>query len=135
MTFLDQINAQLTQFRLLPLNSEQLECLNDRSRLKEAAGMLDDLAARCAVQLPHPSGTEHGAFATEEEAREQAEQLAQNHGVVWLDELATDEGRSFGDDEFYVRAFDGPDAALAAALGSSVLACWVEGTEVAAPND
>lgn len=135
MTIQDQINTQLTKLGLSPLHSEQLECLNDRSRLKEAAGMLDDLIARCGVRLPRPTGTEYGPFKSDEEAREEAERLAQGHEVVWLDEMATDDGRSFGDNEFYVTAFSGPDAALAAATGYSVLAYWVGGTEVVLRDD
>jgi hypothetical protein len=128
MSIADHINAQLAALNLLPLTSEQLDCLGDATRLSEAAAMLDDLAARCGVQLPRPKGVETGPFASEDEAREEAEKQVKEWPVVTLDEMATDDGRSYGTNEYTVIAFSGPDAALAAACGGWVT-YWVAGQE------
>jgi len=128
MSLVDSINAQLAELDLLPLTSEQIECLTDAARLDEAAAMLDDLAARCRVRLPLPEGTETGPFASEDEAREEAEEQAKKYDAVALDEAATDDGRSYGNNEYYVIGFSGPDAALAAACRGWVT-YWVNGAQ------
>jgi hypothetical protein len=128
MTLPDQINSQLVTLDLLPLTSEQIECLADPSRLDEAAAMLDDLAARCGVRLPLPEGVETGPFKSEGEAREEAEEQAKKYDAVALDEMATDEGRSYGNNEYFVIGFTGPDAALAAACRGWVT-YWVKGEQ------
>jgi hypothetical protein len=128
MNLAEQINVQLVFLRLLPLNSEQLDCLNDPARLDEAAGMLNDLAVRCGVRLPFPAGTELGPFASEEEAREEAQEQAQRFDAVCIDKMATDEGRSYGRNEYYVTGFNGPNAALAAACRADA-GYWVAGKE------
>ncbi len=128
MTLVDSINAQLAALDLLPLTSEQIECLSDPARLDEAAAMLDDLAVRCRVLLPLPEGTETGPFATEDEARDEAEEQAKNYDAVALDEAATDDGRSYGSNEYYVIGFTGPDAALAAAC-RGYITYWVNGVQ------
>jgi hypothetical protein len=128
MTLADRINTQLADLNLLPLTSEQVECLTDRARLDEAAAMLDDLAARCGVRLPLPDGIETGPFADEDEAREEAEEQAKKYDAVALDEAATDDGRSYGNNEYYVIGFTGPDAALAAARRGWIT-YWVKGEQ------
>lgn len=129
MTLADQINAQLAKYDLLPLNSEQLACLADHARIEEAVAMLDDLRARCGVRLLPPKGTEFGPFESEEAAREEARQQATRFEAVCVDEMATDEGRSYGRNEYYVIGYDGPDAALVAASRPEVVAYWVSGEE------
>jgi hypothetical protein len=126
MTLADRINTQLAALNLLPLTSEQIQCLTDPARLEEAAAMLDDLAARCGVRPPLPEGVETGPFASEEEAREEAEEQAKRYDAVALDEIATDDGRSYGTNEYHVIGFSGPDAALAAACRGWIT-YWVKG--------
>jgi|JI6StandDraft_1071083.scaffolds.fasta_scaffold86525_2 hypothetical protein len=128
MTLADRINTQLAALNLLPLTSEQLACLADPAHLDEAAAMLDDLAARCGVRLPLPEGVETGPFKSEEEAREEAEEQIQRYDAVALDEMATDEGRSYGNNEYYLIGFNGPDAAIAAAC-KGYITYWVKGQE------
>jgi hypothetical protein len=125
----DQINQQLAKRDLLPLTSEQIECLTDPTRVDEAVGMLDDLAARCGIRLPLPTGTELGPFNSEEEAREEVREQAQRFEAVCIDVVASDEGRSFGTNEYYVIGFNGPAAALAAACHTEAIAYWVRGKE------
>jgi hypothetical protein len=43
--------------------------------------------------------------------------------------MATDDGRSYGRNEYYVTGFNGPDAALAAACRVGVVTYWVGGEE------
>lgn len=129
MTLADQINEQLAKHDLLPLNSEQLACLGDRVRIEEAVAMLDDLRARCGVRLPPPQGTEFGPFESEEAAREEAAEQASRFEAVCIDEMATDDGRSYGRNEYYVVGFDGSDAALRAPSRPEVVAYWVDGEE------
>jgi hypothetical protein len=128
MAIADRINTQLAALNLLPLTSEQIDCLVDPARLDEAAAMLDDLAARCGVRLPLPEGEETGPFTSEDEAREEAEEQAKKYDAVALDEAATDDGRSYGNNEYYVIGFSGPDAALAAACRGWVT-YWVAGQQ------
>jgi hypothetical protein len=130
MTLPDRINAQLATLDLLPLTSEQVACLTDPNRIEEAAGMLDDLHARCGVRLPLPQGTDVGpVFDNEEEARDEAREQANRFDAVCVEEMATDDGRSFGINEFRLVAFTGPDAALAAACHPGVVAYWVDGQQ------
>ncbi len=126
MTLADRINTQLAALDLLLLNPEQIECLADRDRLDEAAAMLNDLSYRCGVRLPFPAGTEFGPYASEDEAREEAEEQAQRYAAVCIEELATDEGRSYGRNEYFVTGYTGPDAALAAACSADA-GYWVDG--------
>ena len=128
MSLVDRINAELSALNLLPLTSEQIECLSDPLRLDEAAAMLNDLAARCRVRLPLPEGTEAGPFVSQDEAREKAEEQARKYDAVALDEAATDDSRSYGSNEYYVIGFTGPDAALAAACRGWIT-YWVKGEQ------
>lgn len=130
----DRINSQLVSQKLEPLNEDQIECLRDRSRLDEAAGMLDDLHARCGVRLPLPDGLVVGTFTGEEEARAEAEDRAKAFDAVCIDELATDDSRSFGGNEYRVIGFSGRDAALAAVCFGSI-ASWIDGTEHTAKEE
>lgn len=131
MTIQDEINLQLQQRNLLPLTADQISCLQDPERLEEAVGMLEDLRDRCGVRLPLPHGLPLGGpFDSLEEARASAQPRVTLHAAVLIDEMATDESRS-GDrgNEFYVTAFDGPDAALALAGASRWSDRWVRGVE------
>jgi hypothetical protein len=131
-SLIDQINAQLAALKLQPLNQEQIDCLRDRSRLEEAAGMLDDLRARCGVRLPFPAGQDLGpVFQDEEQAREQAEEQAHAYEAVCIEVMASDDHRSYGGSEYRVIGFTGPDGALAAACDPCALAYWVDGQEYA----
>lgn len=127
---IEQINAQLATLTLQPLNEEQLECLRDPARLPEAAGLLDDLAARCGVVLPLPAGQDLGpVLGDEEQAREEAEAQAGTYDAVCIEAMATDDSRSYGGSEYRVIGFNGPDAALAAACYPGAVAYWVKGKE------
>lgn len=129
MTLVHKINDQLATLDLAPLNSEQIECLRDPARIEEAAGMLQDLQDRCGVRLPFPEGEDLGVFSLEEEARDKAEEEARRFDAVSIEEMASDDGRSFGTNEFYVTGFTGPEAALAAACRPLLLTFWVTGEE------
>lgn len=127
MNIIERLNVRLAERDLHPLTSEQIDCLNDPSRLDEAAAMLEDLRARCRVDLPLPEGEEFGPFDDEDEADTQAEELAEKFAAVAVDATATDDGRSRGHNEFYVIGFTGPDAGLAAACTSWSGAYWLHG--------
>jgi hypothetical protein len=128
MTLVNRINEQLALLDLLPLTGEQVACLADAARIEEAAAMLDDLAARCRVRLPLPEGVEIGRFDSEDEAREEGAEQALRYDAVALDEMATDEGRSYGNNEYYLIGFTGPDAAIAAAC-RGYITYWIRGAE------
>lgn len=129
MMLAEEINAQLSKYGLSPLNSEQLRCLEDRSRIEEAVAMLDDLRARCGVHLARLDGVEFGPFNSEDEAREEAASQAARFDTVCVDEMATDDGRSYGSNEYYVVGFKGADSALRAAARAEVVSYWVDGEE------
>lgn len=131
MTIQDQINDELARLRLLPLAQEQVECLNDQTRLEEAAGMLADLRDRCGVRLPLPAESPLGGpYETEDQAREEAHLRRGSFAVVTVDRMATDESRSTGiGDEYYAKGYDGADAALALADPDQWVALWVGGHE------
>jgi hypothetical protein len=127
MTLADEINAELRRLDLIPLNEEQLACLADPQRVDEAAAMLDDLQARCRVRLKAPQGDESGPFESYDEALEEAEEMATRFEAVAIDEMSTDEHRSYGGVEYYVSGFNGPDAALNAARRDQLGYYWVKG--------
>jgi hypothetical protein len=129
MNLADHINAELLRLRLHPLISEQLACLADPGRIEEAVAMLDDLRARCGVRLPVPEGVEFGPFKDEEEAREEARERAADFDAVAVDEMATDDSRSYGGNEYYVTGYKGRDVALLAAARPEVVAYWVGSEE------
>ena len=131
MTVRASIDAELSRLQLLPLNAEQVQCLDDPARLDEAAAMLSDLRDRCAVRLPLPQGADlAGPLGSEDEAREVAQSRASEHPVVVVDEMATDSSRSMGGgNEFYVTAFAGEAAALALAEADNYVALWAGGQE------
>ena len=52
MTLEESIDKELLALRLIPLNADQVKCLNDPAQLEDAAGMLEDLQDRCGVRLP-----------------------------------------------------------------------------------
>jgi hypothetical protein len=131
MSIQAEINSQLLQRNLLPLTEDQVSCLQDPHRLEEAVGMLEDLRDRCGVRLPLPQGIPlAGPLETLEDARADAEKHLRGHPVVAVDEMATDDSRSSGvGNEFYVTAFNGPDAALALVNTDDWAAYWVQGVE------
>lgn len=129
MTFAEHINVQLAERGLMPLDSGQTACLQDPSRVREAVNILDDLYARFGFRFPGFHGTEFGPFESEDAARIEATLQAPCFDAVCIDAMATDEGRSYGNNEFYVIGFDGPEAALRAASRPEVVAFWVGGRE------
>jgi hypothetical protein len=130
MSLVDRLNAELAKLKLLPLTSDQIECLNDLARVEEAAAMLDDLHVRCGVQLRLPKPEDVALpFQDEDKAREAAEAHARNFDAVCIEEIATDNSRSYGGDEYRVLGFNGPEAALAAACHPCRTAYWVAGNE------
>jgi hypothetical protein len=131
MSISASINSELRRLALEPLVEDQLACLGDSSRLEEAAGMLSDLRDRCGVQLPLPGGVELGGpYASVDQACDRAAAQAKTHLVVVVDEMATDESRSYGTNtEFYVTGFDGPEAAIALADTARWVALWARGVK------
>jgi hypothetical protein len=129
MTLEARINSQLSQLNLAQLNSEQLECLKDPDRITEAAAMLDDLAVRCGLRLDLPEAIELATYGDEGEARRDAEDQAHKFDAVCIEELATDDSRSNGGNEYRVLAFKGPDGVLAATLNQAAITCWIAGRE------
>lgn len=127
MALIEDINTQLREMNLIPLNEEQLVCLADPERVDEAAAMLDDLQARCGVRLQAPVGEEFGPFESEDAAIEKAEEIADEFDAVAVDEMATDDHRSYGGVEYYVSGFKGPTAALDAARRDDIGTYWVKG--------
>lgn len=127
MTLAEEINAELLRLDLIPLNAEQLACLADPQRADEATAMLDDLRARCGVHLMPPQGEELGPFESYDEALEEAQEMATRFDAVAIDEMSTDEHRSYGGVEYYVSGFNGPDAALNAARRDQLGYYWVNG--------
>jgi hypothetical protein len=128
MNLEEAINQELLRLHLLPLNDEQVKCLSDPDVLEDAAGMLEDLRDRCGVRLPLVWGQNVGGpFKDLEEAEERAVELAPLHPVLVLDEMATDESRSYGGNEYYLNAFDGAEAAMALADRGRWEAVWIRG--------
>jgi hypothetical protein len=131
MSIRGKINDELNSLKLLPLVQEQIQCLNDSSRLDEAADMLADLRDRCGVRLPLPRGTPLGGpHEHEGDALRRARLHCADFEVVVVDRMATDESRSTGiGDEYYITGYTGPDAAVALAMRDQWVACWVRGDE------
>jgi hypothetical protein len=130
MTLIERINAQLIALDLAPLNSEQVLCLIDPARVEEAADMLDDLTVRCGLRLQLPEGDHLGAFVSEEDARHAAEEQARIFDAVCIEELATDDSRSGGGNEYHVIAFSGPDGVLASSYHGQAVARWLAGRQI-----
>ena len=129
MDLIQRINAQLAAHSAPPLTADMVSCIEDRSRLRQAAELLEKLCRSHAFLIPFNPGKEFGPF-DQAAAYEVAEEQSRVFDAVAVDEMATDDGRSYGGNEFYVTGFNGSDAVLAAICRSSTGAYWVAGTLV-----
>jgi hypothetical protein len=127
MRLAERINQHLLEQRAPLLTPEQVACIEDSSRLREAAELLDGLSSRHRFLIPFKGGAEFGPFTDEDTAREAAEEQSHKYAAVAIDEMATDDGRSYGDNLYFVTGFEGPEAILAAICKSNTGAYWANG--------
>lgn len=129
MDLIQRINAQLATHGAPSLTAEHAACIEDRARVRQAADILEGLSRRHGLVLILTPGKEFGPF-DEDAAYQVAKEKSHKFDAVAVDEMATDDTRSYGGNEYYVTGFDGPDAVLAAICKSSTGAYWVAGTLV-----
>lgn len=126
MDLVNRINAQLIAHGAPLLIGTQAACIEDRRRVWQAAALLQELSRRHGFLLHFTSSYEFGPLE-EDAAYKLAEQESHKFDAVAVDEMATDDTRSYGRNEYYVTGFNGPDAILAAICKSSTGAYWAAG--------